>query len=69
MPPLLAPLAELLPISGDVSIVQSKESPFGSSIVTLRDDVLIATPVAPLLGSTPEKIGGLFVVVDPGGGT
>ena len=50
---------------GLVSIVQSKESPSGSSIVILNAEVLMSTPVAPLLGLGPENTGALFVSPEP----
>ena len=40
---------------GDVSIVQSMESPLGSSIVRLNEDVSMETSFAPLLIDKPEK--------------
>jgi len=36
----------LLPISGDVSILQSKVSASGSKILMLRLEILIETPVS-----------------------
>jgi hypothetical protein len=55
----------LLPISGDVSIVQSNKSPSGSSIVTLKDEVPTGTLVAPIDGETAEKIGAEFSTIEP----
>jgi len=58
--PLISPLLELLPIFGDVVIVQLKCSPSGSCIVTLREEIVIGIPVDPLIGTGFIRTGGLL---------
>jgi hypothetical protein len=58
--PLLAPMPELLPTSGEVVITQSKGLASGSSMVTLSEEVMIGTPVDSFAGLGFESIGGLL---------
>jgi len=55
--PFIASLPELFPISGLVSIVQLKVSPFGSLMVRFIDSVSTETSVELFVGVSPEKAG------------
>ena len=67
--PLFVLVPELLPMFGDVVIVQLIGFPSGSWIVMLKVDVVIGIPVDPLVGFGFVIVGGLLTgVVTPGGG-
>ena len=60
--PLLVVVPVLLPIFGDVLIVQLKGSPSGSCIVMLSKAVVIGIPVDPFVGLGVVTVGGLLVI-------
>ena len=58
--PFPSPVPELLPIFGDVWIVQVRKFPSMSWIVIFRIVVVIGTPTDSLFGIGFESVGGLF---------